>query len=742
MANTDGQIILGLDIPKTVSQINADIKKLQNQLKQVKTTGALDTSSTVKQINAQIAALQSQLKSIDIKANVNTTDAHKTGQKVGQTVTDTIQRTIDSKDINIDKLNADVKTLTNNLNSFSSKNAGFDSFKTEINGVEVSLDSLIGKLSTVDNITDLSTIRSQAAALKTAFTELAQTNKIQLSMDNGHGASEYQNRINSIIASLEKYGIETKEAQAITSSLQSTFDAMKGLSGQELITQADKLEQEFKAVKASVEEAKISYDKLMQPVSNEKATSLINRINTFLTKNTKITKEARVELEGYADELGRGVKLSRWNEINGQLKKTENSMRGLGKLGASLKDQLLQAKDSFIQWLSVSSAVMLLLNQLRKMPKAVYEIDTAMTNLYKVTDEASSKYNQFLDSASKSAYKLGRSISSLVEQTANWAKLGFSLEEAEQLAKISSIYANVGEVDDDTAVNDIVTAMKAFNIEASNSITIVDKLNKLGNEYATSAAELGDGLSRSASAMATSGTDIDKTLAMLTGGTEITQNASEFGNFLKIGSMRIRGMKGALEELGEEVDETVDSISKVQTQILNRTSGKVNIFDDMGNFRDYYDIMLDISKVYNDLNDPDKADLTEILFGKQRGNQGAALIQAFQSGQIQKAYEASVNSAGSAYEEQSKWLESLEAKTQQFEAAFQSLSNTVVDSDLLKEIVDLGTKGVSSIEGIVKALEYINSFGGNINSTFGTLGALSGLLMNKNGIGERTMFQW
>lgn len=288
-------------------------------------------------------------------------------------------------------------------------------------------------------------------------------------------------------------------------------------------------------------------------------------------------------------------------------------MRGLGKLGASLKDQLLQAKDSFIQWLSVSSAVMLLLNQLRKMPKAVYEIDTAMTNLYKVTDEASSKYNQFLDSASKSAYKLGRSISSLVEQTANWAKLGFSLEEAEQLAKISSIYANVGEVDDDTAVNDIVTAMKAFNIEASNSITIVDKLNKLGNEYATSAAELGDGLSRSASAMATSGTDIDKTLAMLTGGTEITQNASEFGNFLKIGSMRIRGMKGALEELGEEVDETVDSISKVQTQILNRTSGKVNIFDDMGNFRDYYDIMLDISKVYNDLNDPDKADLTEIL---------------------------------------------------------------------------------------------------------------------------------
>lgn len=44
---------------------------------------------------------------------------------------------------------------------------------------------------------------------------IQQVNKIQLSMDNGHGASEYQNRINSIIASLEKYGVETEEAKKL-----------------------------------------------------------------------------------------------------------------------------------------------------------------------------------------------------------------------------------------------------------------------------------------------------------------------------------------------------------------------------------------------------------------------------------------------------------------------------------------------------------------------------------------------
>ena len=622
-------------------------------------------------------------------------------------------------------VNADIKELQNQLDKLK---VHVEIDPKSLTKIVKQLESTLGQKINIPNITVDSKVGEQignniadniangiskaSGKVDAEVQKIAnQVNKIQLSMDNGHGASEYQNRINSIIASLEKYGVETEEAKKITASLQSTFDSMKGLSGQEIVTQADKLEQEFLAVKASVEQAKLSYDKLMQPASKEKITSTLVKVQKLLSNNTKVTSEVKNEWQSYVNRLSSGsdIAIKEINDINLRLKVTESNMRNMGKLGFSWTDKLKQAWGKFGGWGFATGTMMTLFNQLRRIPKEVYEIDTAMTNLYKVTDETSSKYNQFLDSASDSAHELGRSISSLVEQTANWAKLGFSLDEAEQLAKISSIYANVGEVDNDTAVSDMVTAMKAFNIEASDSITIVDKLNKLGNEYATSAAALGDGLSRSASAMATSGTDINKTLAMLTGGTEITQNASEFGNFLKVGSMRIRGMKGDLEALGEEVDETVDSISKVQTQILNRTGGKVNIFDDMGNFRDYYDIMEDIAEVYDDLNDPDKADLTEILFGKQRGNQGAALIQAFQSGRIQKALEATLNAEGSAMQEQERWLESLEAKTQQFEAAFQSLSSTVLDSSLLKWFVDFGTGTVSTLDTIIDKFGTLNT---------------------------------
>ena len=118
--NNDGQIVLGLDIPKTVSQINADIKKLQNQLEQVKATGALDTSATVKQINAQITSLQSQLKEINLKTNINTSDAQKVGQQVGQTIANATQKEIDKLNQKFSKieLSSDVTKLTTDYQKF------------------------------------------------------------------------------------------------------------------------------------------------------------------------------------------------------------------------------------------------------------------------------------------------------------------------------------------------------------------------------------------------------------------------------------------------------------------------------------------------------------------------------------------------------------------------------------------------------------------------------------------------
>lgn len=243
------------------------------------------------------------------------------------------------------------------------------------------------------------------------------------------------------------------------------------------------------------------------------------------------------------------------------------------------------------------------------------------------------------------------------------------------------------------------------------------------NKYATSSADLGEGLTKSASALKLAGNDINQSLAMITGGTEITQNASEMGNAIKVMSMRLRGMKGELEELGEE-SEGIESISKIQTQILNQTKGAVNIFKDNGDFKSTYETLEDIAKIYDKLSQTDQAALLETIAGKQRGNQIAALIQSFQSGQAQKAYEDAINSSGSAMQEQERWLESIEAKTQQFEASWQSLSNTFLDSGLVKGFVDFGTSALNILEGLIDKV-----------GSLGTIGLGAGLFASIKNVG-------
>ena len=56
------------------------------------------------------------------------------------------------------------------------------------------------------------------------------------------------------------------------------------------------------------------------------------------------------------------------------------------------------------------------------------------------------------------------------------------MSEATELAKAASVYKNVGDGIDsvEQATESIISTMKAFGIEADNSMAIVDKFNEVG----------------------------------------------------------------------------------------------------------------------------------------------------------------------------------------------------------------------------------------------------------------------
>jgi TP901 family phage tail tape measure protein len=446
-------------------------------------------------------------------------------------------------------------------------------------------------------------------------------------------------------------------------------------------------------------------------MSNTRRDNLLFDIDIWSREHSAAMNQFGSRIEDLKSKI-RSVNDIELSGLEGEWRKLTKEANLAGKATKTLGDRLKDQFKQYSAYFSVAEVFSYVSQAMRSMYDNVIKVDTAMTNLYKVTDGTQSRYEQFLKSAAKNSQDVSRSMSSYIEQTANWAKMDYSIDESEQLAKLSSIYANVADVDDTTAVSDMVTAMKAFNIEASKAITIIDPINKLSNEFAVSAAGLGQGLSRAASTMSTAGTDLEHTLALLTGISEITQSPDEAGNFLKTAIARIQGMKGKLEELGEEIDDRYDSISKVQTQILNltrNTSKPVNIFDDNGEFRDYYYIMQDIASIVDELKSTDRAQLYEILFGKNRMNQGAAMIQAFQTGQIDKALKAAKDAEGSAYKEQEKYAESLKARLKELESAWESLSNTFLSSDFLKGAIDALTNFVNFLDMVIDKIGTLNT---------------------------------
>lgn len=517
--------------------------------------------------------------------------------------------------------------------------------------------------------------------------------------------------------------------QLIIDKAQARSEVDKSIKDLQKEAQSEAIEMGLKITKSDVKQAKKEINSVSSAVTklatDSQRLSKTNTIKTWADNNSKAMKEFGGRIDGIITKMSTiDLPDTEFKKLNAEFEKIKISARDMNLLGKTWGDSFKEMGSKFASWITVSGGIMTAISGLRKMKDAVIEIDTAMTNLYKVTDETDAKYSSFLSKSSKSAQELGRSVSSLVEQSANWAKLGYSVDESADLAKISSIYANVGEVDDATAVSDIVTSMKAFNVQASDSITIIDKLNALGNQYAVSSADLGTGLSNAASALSLAGNSMDQTLAMITAMSEVTQDASESGNALKILSMRLRGYDEETESYTQDVAQLTGEIANLTKTA--KTPGGISIFTDdtRETYKSTYQIMKDISEIWDELTDKDQAQLLEKLAGKQRGNSIAALLTNMT--QAENALNSSIESSGSAYAEQEKWMQSIEAKAGQFEAAFQSLSNTVIDSELVKFFVDLGTTGTNSIDGIIKAL-----------GSLGTISAIGGGILGAKGLGQR-----
>lgn len=445
-----------------------------------------------------------------------------------------------------------------------------------------------------------------------------------------------------------------------------------------------------------------------------KANNLSMSMDAWLKRNSAAAKTFGGQIRSLQAEL-KSCDATRFSGIQSEFKTITTQAEIIGKTGLSMGDRLKMQFTKLSSYFGAASVIMTGIQAVKEGFQNVLDVDTKLTELYRVTDFTSSQYSDVYDTLTTSAQKYGATLTDLISQTADWSRAGFSdPDTAARLSEITSVYQHIADLDAKTSMENLLTAYKGFEPQlkkqfggdaAAAAEHIADVYNEIDNNYATTAADIGEAVKRSASALSLAGNSLEETAGMVTGITEVTQDPEKAGNSLKVLSMRLRGMKGELQDLGEETDENVENLSQMQGKVLNLTHGKVNIFDNTGDFKSTYEIMQGIADIYDDLTDSDKADLLETIAGKNRANEVAALIQNWD--RVAQATESAENSAGSAMAEQEKYANSLQGRLNSLTSSLQTISNTALDSGFLKGLVSGATEAINILNKVIDTIGII-----------------------------------
>ena len=543
-----------------------------------------------------------------------------------------------------------------------------------------------------------------------------------------------------------------KKAEQVKSAADvPTFIAAMAKQFENAKTPIESVSDALNAVKTKIGETKAEADKFNGALKSQRDVntyikSVSNSLYTaqrYLSNNSKITTDPAIYAR-YLEYIERYQKLLESGKItqqNGQEYASEAS-KEFAELKKAVQDAGLETDtlamkfkklfETNIKSQFASQVINMVEQGLRQIYQNVVNIDSAMTELKKVTNETDNTYDAFLDDAGTRAKNLGASISDIVTASADFARLGYNLKDAKELADAAVLYQHVG--DGISSVNDasesIISTMKAFGVEAKDVTSIVDKFNEVGNNYAISSAGVGSALQRSASALHTAGNTLDQSIGMIVAANDVAQDPESVGNALKVLSLRIRGAKTDLEQMGESTDDVAVSTSKLREQIkaLTNVDGKggFDILTKSGDFKSTYEIMEGIANVWKEMNDVDKASLLEQVAGKNRANVVSGMLDNWKD--AQNAAKTAAESAGSATKENETYLDSINGKISQFTAAFEKLSKDVLDSDLIKFFIELATHIANLADEAVKLVDNI----GLIPTAIGGIGAALGVSLIKN----------
>ena len=333
--------------------------------------------------------------------------------------------------------------------------------------------------------------------------------------------------------SLEKARNYLKEYQDTYKEIQNHFDTTSSINfkDDELVQKFDKLET-----------AASKYKNVMREVSTESTKTLSanagivksNEILTYCNNNTKALKKYGAELRQLAEDAKKVTTQGEMDVINEKFKKLKSTISAEGLTGKSWLDDAKRAFGQIAQFTGMYGILQNVMQDVpRAMVQAVKDVDTAITELRKVSDTSESQLTNYFDQATESAKKYGATIDDVISSTADWSRLGYNLEEASKLSDATTLLQRVGDnMTQESSSQGLISILKGFNYQAENVNDIVDIINQVANTEPIDTSGIVDALQRSASSLSAAGNDLTQSVSMITAANSVVQDPDSVGIYV------------------------------------------------------------------------------------------------------------------------------------------------------------------------------------------------------------------
>lgn len=266
----------------------------------------------------------------------------------------------------------------------------------------------------------------------------------------------------------------------------------------------------------------------------------------------------------------------------------------------------------------------------------------------------------------------------MVASATEFRKNSFNDEDSAMLAQVANMYINVADeaISASDSASLIISQMKAFDIEANNAMRIIDAINEVSNNYAVSSSDVAAALTKTSSAMGVLGNDFNQTIGLVVAGAEILTGQS---------SKVARGLR----TIGNNFANAANEAGSIEYKVGGATKS-LKLFDASGkNLKSTFQILSDLKDDWDKMSNAEQQALGIAYAGKNQFEVFAAVMNNFDT--ATKAAETSLNSAGSAAQENESYMESLDFKVNTLKSTFEDFSNRVLNSELVGGFIDAGT---------------------------------------------------